>query len=141
MGVNGVSSEIASLTKTEGINPKLGSSDLGIDDFLTLLTAQLQNQNMFEPTDNTEFIAQMAQFSTLQQLKDLGSLFQGTQAVALMGKTVTIQETGTDGITSVVKGVVDKVFMQNGTALLSVNGSKYALGDVTEVTNSIERNE
>ena len=48
MPISGVSG-LNGVVYPDGINPKLGSSDLGINDFLTLLTAQLRNQNVMEP--------------------------------------------------------------------------------------------
>lgn len=50
---------------------ELESQDLGQDAFMTLLMTQLQYQNPLDPMDNTEFIAQMAQFSTVEQLTTL----------------------------------------------------------------------
>ena len=43
------------------------SSEISMENFLTLFVTQLQNQNPLDPTDNTEFMSQLAQFSTLEQ--------------------------------------------------------------------------
>ena len=82
-------------------NPK---TQLGKDDFLRLLTMQLQYQDPLNPMDNTEFVSQMAQFSSLEQLqnmnKSLGekstaetqlqSAFLNSQAASLVGKKVEV---------------------------------------------------
>jgi len=52
---------------------RTGSGDLGQQDFLTLMTAQLQNQDPFSPMENGEFLAQMAQFSTVAGLDTVNS--------------------------------------------------------------------
>ena len=72
---------------------------LGKEDFLNLLITQLQNQDPLNPTDSTEFTAQLAQFSSLEQLSNVnGNLEQlqnfqastnNSQAVSLLGKEIT----------------------------------------------------
>ncbi len=73
-------------------------SELGQEDFLTLLVAQLENQNPTQPTDNMEFISQIAQFGTVSGVQDLNESFdgfsstlfgaQGLQAAGLVGSGV-----------------------------------------------------
>jgi len=84
---------------------------LGKDDFLNLLITQLQNQDPLSPMDSTEFSAQLAQFSSLEQLSNVNEnletllLYQGSlnnsQAVSFIGKTITASGDSvliTDGI-------------------------------------------
>lgn len=76
-----------------------GSNTLGKDDFLKLLMTQLQNQDPTSPMDNSQFISQMATFSSLEQLTNLNNTMQNfvdsqtqnglLQASMLIGKTVT----------------------------------------------------
>lgn len=76
------------------------STDLGQDDFLTLLTTQLQNQDPMQPMDNGQFLGQMAQFSTVNGLEKLNLAFeqlassltsnQALQASGLVGRRVLI---------------------------------------------------
>jgi flagellar basal-body rod modification protein FlgD len=80
--------------------PKAENKALGQADFFTLLITQLENQNPLTPQDNTAFVAQLAQFSTLQGIEDLNSNFvsmngslkssQAIQASALVGHTVLV---------------------------------------------------
>lgn len=75
-----------------------GSNSLGKDDFLNLLVTQLQYQDPMKPMDSTDFTAQLAQFSSLEQLSNLNSKFDAlnssqttlnnTQAVSFIGKTI-----------------------------------------------------
>ena len=61
-----------------------------MQDFLNLLVAQITNQDALNPMDNTEFIAQMAQFSTLQAMTDLTEMALQGQATSLLGKNVVV---------------------------------------------------
>ena len=83
-------------------NARSSSADetvMGKDDFLTLLVAQLQNQDPLNPSESTEFTAQLAQFSSLEQLQNVNDtlgnfeVYQSTlnniQSSGFIGKTVT----------------------------------------------------
>jgi len=84
-------------TSTTGATPaQLPGSTLGKDDFLKMLAVQMQNQDPMNPMDDKDFMAQMAQFSSLEQLQNLGaSTDQMVQSNAInrgmtmIGKTVT----------------------------------------------------
>ena len=62
--------EVTSTTATSGMytTETVGNQDLGQTEFLQLLVAQLENQDPLQPMDNTEFVAQLAQFSNVEQL-------------------------------------------------------------------------
>ncbi|TAM57849.1 hypothetical protein EPN52_12055 [bacterium] len=99
-----------------------GNSTLGEHDFLTLLTTQLRNQNPLQPMDETQSIAELAQFSQLQETTNLANSFQNfqssfsvTQFAGFIGKPVTV-ETSTGGQSggSLVSGNVGKIIVQNG---------------------------
>lgn len=74
------------------------SSGLGTSDFLKLLTAQLQNQDPFSPTDNSQMVAQLAQITSTSGIADMGTTLKAIQskldgtstadALAYVGKTV-----------------------------------------------------
>ena len=101
--------EIASLfgADTTPASDGVAPGQLGKEDFLHLLTIQLRYQDPLEPMENTEFIAQMAQFSSLEQLQNMnGSLAQNFEAEAglygalrnnmaasLVGRTVEVPST------------------------------------------------
>ena len=78
--------------------PENDASDLGLNDFLKLMVAQLNNQDPFEPMDNGEFLGQIAQFGSVTGLEELNQSFhslaatitsdQGLQASALIGREV-----------------------------------------------------
>lgn len=108
---------------------------LGKDDFLKLLLAQLSNQDPLKPMEDKEFIAQLAQFNTLEQMQqvnrhlvDMLATQTLAQASALIGKVV---EAGR------ISGVVSAVTMVDGQARLMVNAdgatAQVALSQVTAV--------
>jgi len=99
--------------KSLAVNGRQAQHELGKDDFLKLLITQLSNQDPTDPMDNTQFIAQMAQFSQLEQITNmnanferLNSMLTSDQAVNVIGKNVEISLGDNAGVTS---GVVEAV--------------------------------
>lgn len=98
------------------------SSNIGIQDFLKILTAQLNNQDPLKPVDNQEFVAQIAQFATLEQSRQLNDKIDNmllvqssTQSIGLLGKTVDIDVNGV-----LVSGRVTALSLDSGQPLLTV---------------------
>ena len=115
-----------------------GNSTLGENDFLTLLTTQLQNQDPLQPMDETQSIAELAQFSQLQETTNLATSFQNfqssfsvTQFAGFIGKAVTVQSsTGGQNGGSLLSGTVGKIVVQNGQPYFTmVDGSGNVMTD------------
>src|ERR687893_186721 len=101
------------------------SPTLGKDDFLKLLVGQLKNQDPLNPTSDTDFIVQMAQFSQLEQTTNMATANSeliaqqtGARAVSLLGRNVTYP--GAAGASTT--GVVEKVEWSVGKPTLTVGG-------------------
>ena len=118
-------------------NARVPSKQLDQDDFLRLLLTKLTSQDPLNPEKDSDFIAQMAQFSSLEQSKamqaDMAALRteqQLLQASALIGHTVQIQM----GDETVRAGIVAGVKVEDGTPKLMVDGQTYGLGQILTVT-------
>lgn len=109
------------------------NNDLGIQDFFTLMAAQLKNQSMYDEVDNTQFITQMAQFSTLSMISELNNSMQTNLAVAMIGKNVCISTIDRSGIEQVVVGQVEQVSIIDKVPNVLVDGSFYPITDVTDI--------
>lgn len=135
---------ISSVTDTSSSNYSsslTGGSSLGKDDFLTLLVAQLENQDPLDPQENSEFIAQMAQFSALEQQittnETLESILSSNQTIEqlsafnLLGQTVVAeQDTFTLGSDEVELGFsLDQSAESVTLAILDDGGSVVATID------------
>jgi len=110
------------------------TGDLGKDDFLNLLVTQLQYQDPLNPTDDKEFIAQMAQFSALEQMQNLNSSFTATKAYSIIGKDVVanIVDKTTKEI-KVVEGSVSSIKYNSGKYYAVINGTEVEVDDIVEV--------
>lgn len=110
------------------------NNNLGKDDFLKLLLAQLQYQDPLDPMDNTEFIAQMAQFTALEQMQNLNTTMTASQAYGLIGKDVyAVSYNDTTGKYEEIKGTVDYVSVKNGVPYVSVNDKEIKFDNVQYV--------
>lgn len=118
---------------------RIPSQVLGQQDFLNLLVAQLSAQDPMNPKKDTDFIAQMAQFSALEQSKDMKSSLAAMsaqqdllQANALLGREVNLQINKDTSVT----GVVSAVNIEAGTPKIVVNGTAYEMGKLISVSEA-----
>lgn len=124
------------VNKTEKEFKQRGSTELGKDEFLKLLVCQLQNQDPLNPQDDTDFIAQLAQFSALEQMTNMNSTMTSTSAYSLVGKEVIVQTKDSTGEYKEIRGTVDYVEMKNGEAKLAIDGNTYSLDDLVQVMDT-----
>ena len=125
---------VDTFNKTLAVNGRTASQELGKDDFLKLLLTQLSNQDPTSPMENTEFIAQMAQFSSLEQMTNMSSSFSkmaafinSSEAAATLGKTVELDIGDTN-----VQGIVEGATRGENPQVL-VNGMYYSMDKIRAI--------
>lgn len=149
-GVNWPNYSTENVTKAS----KKNGGELGKDDFLKLMIAQLQYQDPLSPMDNTQMIAQMAQFTSVEQLANIkDQLTAMSQSLGsssgLIGKIVSWSgETKTGNydintgkaevIQTVDSGLVDSVIVRSGVHYLKVGDKEIELSKVIQVENAPE---
>lgn len=110
------------------------------DAFLQLLVAQMQYQDPLEPTSNTEYISQYAQFSQVEQMQNLAATSELARATSLVGQSVYIKTTDSSGKESQIYGKVDYVVFENNKAYLSIDEALYSIDDLDMVVDEIYKN-
>lgn len=139
MAVESVGSVINNQTQAQALK----QAGIGQDDFLKVLLAQLSFQDPLKPLDNQQFIAQMAQFTNLEQTRQsndrldlLLTIQSANQSIGLIGKQVEVR---TDSSAPTV-GTVTTVTFQNGLPNLTVKLAPVNVNDppqfITDVTLS-----
>jgi flagellar basal-body rod modification protein FlgD len=124
--VFGVNNTSQSTTET---TTRKSNDELGKNDFLKLLTTQLRYQDPMNPMEDKEFIAQMAQFSSLEQMQNMNSSMAMTQASNLIG----MQVKWSDNNAVEQKGIVTSVRMVDGEPKLLIGNTSIDLKNVTSV--------
>lgn len=110
------------------------SSGLDKDAFLQLLVTQMKYQDPLEPTDNTEYISQLATFSQLEEMQNLSSSMDFQRASGLVGQEVVCKVTNSvTGNTEYKSGIVDYVVYENNKAFVSIDESLYSVDDIYQV--------
>lgn len=116
---------------------KTMGSDLGYDQFLQLLCAEMQYQDPLEPTSNTDYVAQLATFSQLEATLSMQTTATNSMANDLVGKQVILSVPNeSTGATVTVSGNVDYVMYENGKTYLSVNNNLYLMDYLDTVADS-----
>jgi flagellar basal-body rod modification protein FlgD len=113
------------LTLDQMKSKEAANGAMGKDQFLKLFVAQLQHQDPMNPMQDSDFMGQMASFSTLEQVSNMAAANQqiaanltSTSAIGLIGRTVSY----VDANDEIQTGKVDKVTTAGGKPVLTVNG-------------------
>ena len=131
-----VENEVNNFNKALNSSGRMPSQQLGKDDFLKLLITQLSNQDPTSPMEDTQFISQMAQFSSLEQMTNMNESFNkmaaminSRQATSTLGKTVEVDLGDTTS-----QGVVEATSFGANPQVM-VNGMYYDLNKIKAVYN------
>ena len=117
-------------------NETAKSSELDKEAFLQLLVTQMKYQDPLEPTDNTEYVSQLATFSSLEQMTNLVASSDLNRASQLVGQYVTVKEKNeTTGEETIKGGKVDYVTVENGKGYLNIGDAKYSIDDLDSVVD------
>lgn len=113
---------------------KKKNSEVDSDMFLTLLVAEMQNQDPLEPTSNTEWVSQYATFTQVEKMTEMSESVDLLRANSLVGQNVIMKVTSeSTGAVTYENGIVDYVLVENGKAILVINDKKYSLSDLDTV--------
>ncbi len=132
MGINSIINDF-SLEALQSKEAEKSSSNLDKDAFLRLLVEQLKNQDPLDPLKNEDFIAQLAQFNSLEEMINLNESFatmaqaqQLSQASGLVGQTIAFQDSEGEMYT----GMVESVTVEDGVPALQVGDHSVSLDDI-----------
>jgi len=121
----------ATLSSTGKNSSTTNKSTLDVDDFLSLMVAEMQNQDPLEPTDNTAYMAQLATFTQVEATTQMNDNTLQGMASNLVGKQVIMTTTlNSDGY---VGGTVDYWENIDGTVYLGIDGKLYDIADLDTV--------
>jgi len=131
--INDVSSKLSN-QYGEKTKARTTGSELSKDAFLQLLVTELKYQDPLNPTNDKDFLAQMAQFSALEQMQNMSTSMNAQQANNLIGKTVTAKLVGEKpGDDQTITGVVEATKIKSGKTYVVVNGNDVEVNQVESI--------
>lgn len=130
--VETVTRTLESMQSTE----RNAKSKLDKDAFMKLLIEQMANQDPLSPTADSDYIAQLAQFSMLEQMESLNDTMAQGQAYSMVGKSVTLGVTDETGQAAFITGKVESVFRNGGIDYVVVGGTIYPAANIVSVNHT-----
>lgn len=123
-------------TRAESVTAKKDkSNDLDKDAFLQLLVAQMKYQDPMNPGDSTEYMSQLAQYSSLEATMNISSTLEKGNALNVVGEYVIMNTTDSAGKTAQISGLVEYATVKNDEVLLSIGGKYYPASDLDSVVD------
>lgn len=116
--------------------PREAKKELGKDEFLKILAAQFKGQNPMEPLSDTEFIGQMAQFSSLEQLQNIGEKLDRFQEDLIWGQHLSLLDKEIHALTAddkLVGGIVTGVHFKGGQFQFEIDGREQEITAIISV--------
>lgn len=116
-------------------------SDVNVQDFLNLMVTQLTNQDFMNPVDDTQYLSQLAQFSSMSAMQELASFSKQNFAMSYLGKEVTASVYNIGGEVETTTGKVTSVSLVGDDYKFTVNGKEFALADIKSVSDTAQHAE
>lgn len=132
-GISSITDSLGIQTTSDATLKTNSSTDnlsLEFEDYLKIIVAQLQNQDMSNPTDMSDFINQMVQYTTIQVMQDMNDLSKSSYAMSFIGKDVVIAETDASGNVISKSGKVDGVSLYYDEPVFIVDGVEYPMSSI-----------
>ena len=135
MAVDSAISSIANSSSSYSATSKgkTSGSDLDKEAFLNLLVTQMQYQDPLNPSDNTEYMSQLAQYSALEAQLNISDTLDKGNNLNLVGKYVIMNTTDSSGKQAMISGLVEYATVKDGDVYLSVNNTYYPAEDLDSV--------
>lgn len=108
-------------------------NEVTMESFLQLMIAQLKNQDFNNPVDDTQYLTQLAQFSSLKAMQELTQYSKTAYATSLVGKEVTASKMGLGGNLETVSGVVTKISLVNNEFGVFIDDQMFSLNQIMEI--------
>lgn len=118
-------------------------NELGKNEFLQLLVTELRNQDIFNAADNKEFMGQLAQFSSLEQMQNVAAGLEHLASAQMMSYSSTLIGRTVEGVSMddpsvTVSGEVTEVTFGRDGIVLSVDGARVRLLDITAMKSTAD---
>lgn len=111
---------------------------ISVENFLELMVAQLKNQDFTNPVDDTQYIAQLAQFATMQSMQELNYYSQSNYVISMVGKEVTASKLTIGGKLQTVTGIVTKISLVDKQFAVFIGEEMFSLSQIMEVKQATE---
>lgn len=135
-GVDSVVSDIVGNAKAYTSSKKeQTSTDLDKDAFLQLLVTQMRYQDPLNPGDSTEYMSQLAQYSSLEATMNISDAVEKANSLNLVGEYVIMNTKDSAGNPQMVSGLVEYATVKNGEVLVSINDTYYPASDLDSVVD------
>lgn len=104
-----------------------------MEDFLTLMVAQLKNQDFMNPMDDTQYVTQLAQISSMQQMEEMNYNSKSTYVASLVGKYASAAKFSVTGDLVKKEGLVERVSLLDGEFVVYVDGEAFDMNELMEI--------
>lgn len=131
--VNSIASSSSGYSATS--KSKTNGGDLDKEAFLNLLVTQMRYQDPMNPSDNTEYMSQLAQYSSLEAQMNISDTLEKGNSLNLVGQYVIMNTTDSSGANAMISGLVEYATVKDGDVYLSIDNKYYPAEDLDSVVD------